>query len=209
MVKYNEIPPVSDSKKEPSERVSHKPLTQAKQVKKGLLKRLLTGLYGNSDGVKDHIIKNVLGPAVKKVVVDMVTSSINMLIYKTPNNPNQPWNNGYTNYASSKQSYKPAYTNYAQPSQPYGHNPVNTKLNGIEQFVISTHGEAYEVLEYMRSIISEYGQASVADYYELVGGRPNFIDHSYGWFNLASAHVRASRGGFIIELPPVTQLPSM
>ena len=49
--------------------------------------------------------------------------------------------------------------------------------------------------------ISEYGSASIADYYELVAIEPDYSDHSFGWTDLVQARIEVRDEGYTIVLP--------
>ena len=49
--------------------------------------------------------------------------------------------------------------------------------------------------------ISEYGSASIADYYELVAIEPEYSDHSFGWTDLVQARIEVRDEGYTIVLP--------
>ena len=49
--------------------------------------------------------------------------------------------------------------------------------------------------------ISEYGSASIADYYELVAIEPEYSDHSFGWTDLIKARIEVRDEGYTIVLP--------
>ena len=61
--------------------------------------------------------------------------------------------------------------------------------------------DAEVTLDRLVNHISEYGSASIADYYELVAIEPEYSDHSFGWTDLVKARIEIRDEGFTIVLP--------
>ena len=56
-------------------------------------------------------------------------------------------------------------------------------------------------------MIDQYGEATVADFYELVGVTGNgYTDRSYGWKDLKQAYISRVREGFLFNLPRCIEL---
>jgi len=154
------------------------------------------------DGIKRYIFLDVLIPAIKKAVSDIVTNGIKMLLYGeagTRNGGNTP---------ASKISYrsyfdKPTDREYGVPSQPQGAR----RGCGYEDILFDSRGEAEEVLMRMDELIAHYGNVSVADLYDMAGisGR-DYTDYKYGWTNLSTAEPVRLRDGYIIRLPRASPL---
>lgn len=79
--------------------------------------------------------------------------------------------------------------------------PVTSASPKVRYF--DTRAEAERVLECMRSLLEEYQQVRVADYYEFVEmDSQGYTDNSYGWRNLDMADVRRSMNMmYYIDLP--------
>jgi hypothetical protein len=71
----------------------------------------------------------------------------------------------------------------------------------FDEVVLESRGEAEEVLSNLVDSIIDYGQATVADFYDLVGIATNFVDGKWGWTDLRNASVSRVRGGYLINLP--------
>lgn len=61
--------------------------------------------------------------------------------------------------------------------------------------------DAEITLDRLVNHISEYGSASIADYYELVAIEPEYSDHSFGWTDLIQARIEVRDEGYTIVLP--------
>ena len=53
-----------------------------------------------------------------------------------------------------------------------------------DEIIVSTRKEGEAVLDELEDILREYGQVSVADFYELVGIQPEYTDNKRGWKEL-------------------------
>jgi hypothetical protein len=73
--------------------------------------------------------------------------------------------------------------------------------HNFDDILISSRGEAEEVLSHLVDLTIDYGQASVADLYDLVGITGEFTDNKWGWTDLRSASVSRVRDGYLLNLP--------
>lgn len=187
--------------------------------KKGLMERLVIGVLG-PDGLPSigrYLGHEVILPAVKNIVVDMVTSGVNMAMYgqegrrgpKPPVNYSGPSTNHWskppsTNYANRYQSQSPSFTN---PPATYA-TPSTRRVGGnfVDEYIIADRNEALMALDSLVSTAREYGVVAVADYLDLIGIDAQFTDNTYGWTYdaLSQAAVRPTNSGFILKLPPVS-----
>ena len=142
--------------------------------------------------VKDYIIQDVLIPAVKKAVVEMVESGVYMLIYGESKAKSR----------DSRQNSRVSYTKYYQREQDYERG-TRTRVRGYDydDIILDTRRDAEEVLDRMQDLIDTYGMVSVADLYDLVGISGSYTDNKYGWTHLRSADVQRVRDGYLLKLP--------
>ena len=142
--------------------------------------------------VKSYILLDVLVPAIKKAISDIVTNGIDMVLYGESGRTKRP---GST---ASKVSYR----GYYNQDQPVARTTARTAAYDYDDVILPTRGEADEVLSRMDDLIATYGVVSVADLYDLVNVSCNYTDNKYGWTNLVNVvPVRASGGGYILKLP--------
>jgi len=71
----------------------------------------------------------------------------------------------------------------------------------FDEIILHTRAEANEVLERLYDLVSQYGEAKVADLYDLVGVEGNYTDNRWGWQNLRGADVVRVRDGYLLDLP--------
>lgn len=146
--------------------------------------------------VKDYIIYDVLLPAAKKTISEIVSNGIDMILY------------GETRSKSRSRGSKVSYSKYYEDRDDDYRRTSRRRAVGYyyEDVILETRREAEEVLNRMEDLIDTYGVVSVADLYDLVGISGNYTDNKYGWTNLRSAGVERTRDGYLIYLPKVKPL---
>jgi hypothetical protein len=75
-----------------------------------------------------------------------------------------------------------------------------------DEIIVSTRKEGEAVLDELKDILCKYGQVSVADFYELVGIRPEYTDNKRGWKELRYTGLHKSRYGYTFSLPDPIEL---
>lgn len=167
------------------------------QKKKTLGKKFTEMFLGDDiESVSSYIIYDVIIPAAKNMISDTVSNGIEMLLFgqikgsRTIRDKNKSYIS-YNSYHKNKDKNR-VYRNRAR------HN--------FDDIILESRGEAEEVLSHLVDLVEDYGMASVADLYDLVGATSNFTDNKYGWDNLSSASVSRTRDGYLINLPRVIVL---
>lgn len=146
--------------------------------------------------VKDYILMDVLLPAAKKAISDIVVNGIDMILYGESRNRKK----------SSGGSGRVSYSSYYDRDRDRGYERerrVSRVRTGYEydEIILETRGEAEDVLGRMDDLIDAYGIVSVADLYDLVGMTGNYTDNKYGWTNLRNASIQRLRDGYLLKLP--------
>ena len=142
--------------------------------------------------VKSYILMDVLVPAIKKAVSDIVTNGIDMILYGETGRTKRSSN-------ASKVSYR-SYYDHREDDRPY--NSYRSKPGySYDRITLDSRGEAEDVLTRMDELIDTYGVASVADLYDLVGITGDYTDNKYGWTNIRSATVVRVHDGYLLKLP--------
>ena len=192
----NYTPNSKKSKKETIEKV------KVEKVVKGVVKKKKSGFLNSflSDDIadiKDYIIQDVLIPAAKKAIDDIVSNGISMLLYGETGR-------GRKSSLASRVSYR-SYYDDRDRSDPKDRekNVSRTRVREYDDIILETRAEAEEVISRLDELIEVYGIASVADLYELVGISGQHTDNKYGWTSVRDAtHVRV-RDGYLLKLPRV------
>jgi len=190
--KFKEEQKVASTEKKKVEKV----VTGVAKVKKKSEVSKLKDIFISEDAsnVKSYIVMDVLVPAIKKAVADIVTNGIDMILYGETGHSKR-------GSSSSKISYR-SYYDRKDDDRRYDRDRGRVKQGyDYDDVIIETRGEAEAVISRMDEIVDMYGRVSVADLYDLVGITGNYTDNNYGWTNLASAEPIRVRDGYVIKLP--------
>jgi hypothetical protein len=145
--------------------------------------------------VKSHILYDVLIPAGKKALSDVLDA----FLYGGTGR------GGKKNYNASKVSYESRYSQYDDRRRTYDVSPLKTGY-GCDDIILDSRGEAEDVLSRMDELINVYGMVSVADLYDLVGITGNYTDNKYGWTNIRGVKVTPVREGYMLKMPKALPL---
>jgi len=177
------------------EREKLKPVvsTPATKHKKTLGEKFKEAFIGSDNrSVGDYIVHDVLVPALKSLINDMVSGGVEMILFgertRRPSNVTRDRGRSYVSYNS-------AYTSTAPQ------NRATSSRYQFEDIIFGSRGEAETVLSHLVDLTIEYGMASVGDLHELASLTPNFTDYNYGWTNLRDACTERTRNGYILRLP--------
>lgn len=161
--------------------------------KPGFGKKLAeTFLADEARNVAGYVLHDVIVPTAKKLVSEAIAGGLDMLLYgRRRNDGARSGGKGYTSYGSH---YRGADVSRDIPR-------ASRARHDFESIVLDTRGEAEDVLEHLVEIIDAYGEATVADLYDLVGVTSSFTDNKYGWTDLRSASASRVRDGYLLDLP--------
>lgn len=167
----------------------------AKTKKKSEVKKF-TDIFISEDAgnVKSYVFGEVLIPAIKKAISDIVTNGIDMILYGEAGRTKK-------NSPASRVSYRSYYDRDTERRRDYGSMRTRSGYD-YSDIVLDSRGEAEDVLTRMDEIVETYGMVSVADLYEMVGLPGQYTDNKYGWTsNIRNASVVRVRDGYLIKLP--------
>lgn len=139
----------------------------------------------------NYILQDVLIPALKNTIEDIVTKGIRMFL------------RGDTGERRSGTSAsKVSYRSYYEGDRRYA-EPTRTKSAfDYDELIFPTRGDAELVLDALNDILETYRVASVADFYELANvTNNNYQAHKYGWTDIGGARVMPVREGYMIKMP--------
>lgn len=162
--------------------------------------RKFTDIFISEDvkNVKSFVFMDVLVPAIKKAISDIVTDGIDMILYG---------GSGGGRHRNSTPGSKISYQNYydRDRSDRHSSNYRNTRYS-YDDIVLDNRMEAEGVVNQLHDLIDTYGVAAVADLYDLVGVTPETPDYKYGWMNVKNAEIVRVRDGWKIKLPKALPL---
>ena len=180
---------------------SHKAKSEEREIKKvvsGNVKTKkkseiskLSSIFISEDAanVKSYIFMDVLVPAIKKAISDIVRDGIDMILYGG-------------NGGSRKSSSGVSYVSYNKASERRA--PSSAKVSShfdFDDLVFEDRGQVEAVREQMEDVIDRYGFVTVADMYEMARLTAPFTANKYGWTSIRTAEPVRVRDGYILKLP--------
>lgn len=164
------------------------------KVKKKNEIRKLADVFISEDvtNVKSYVVMDVLIPAIKKAIVDIVTDGVHMIFY------------GGARRNGGSRADKVSYVDYSRRSYD-DRRPSNiqeTRTNySSDQFVFETRADAEEALATMDATVERYGMIRVLDLYDMVGKTCDHTANKYGWTSTRNAEIVRVRDGYVIKMP--------
>lgn len=151
----------------------------------------------NVGDVKTYLVYDVLVPAIKENIADLINSAVGMLFFGEASRRVVRRNNGSNSKINYGGYFNGGTKTERMPS--YGRSRI---AHNFDDVVFETRADAELVLDGLMDILQEYKQVSVADLYDLAGKSTEFTDNKYGWIELRGARVVGSpTRGYIIDLP--------
>lgn len=171
-----------------------------KKRRRSLFKRFGDIFFTEDVGdVKTYLIYDVLIPAVKENIAELINSAVSMIFFgeASRRRTGKPIVGSTTgsrfNYnAISQPARKERMPNYARSSM----------ARDFDDVAFESRAEAELVLDQMLDAISNYGQVTLLDFYDFCGMSTSSTDAKYGWTDLHTARVVGSPSrGYSIDLP--------
>lgn len=204
LVVLDEFP--SNSHKSREAEVVEKKVTEkvikgtVKKKKKSLISRVSDSmLEDSSSNVLEYIVWDVLVPAAKNTISDIIKGGLDMLLFGEGSAPSRQVRR---ERGKSYVSYRSYYDGDRRDNYRVNHRATHN----FDDLIFDRREEAEEVLNRLGDLIDEYNMASVADFYDMVGVTSNFTDQKWGWYNINTARVVRCRDGYTIRLPRTEEL---
>lgn len=144
----------------------------------------------DAKNIKSYVFGEVLIPAIKKAISDIVTDGISILLYGESRGSSK-------RSTADRVSYRSYYDNSYDRRA-----PISRASNySYDDIILNSRGEAEDVLMRMDELMETYGLVRVADLYDLVGITGNYTDNKYGWTNIRNAEIVRVRDGYMIKMP--------
>lgn len=191
-------------KEEPARKVQ-------KVVKGGIYQRkepILYQIFGGetANNIATYILWDVLIPAIKSTLSDMITNSVDMLFYGEGSRSGRSTSRVRRDRDRSYVSYNSLYDNRRPRRESSGRSiKRNRDRHRFDDIIFDNRTDAEEVLTTLVELVDQYDLATVEDFYDAAGLQAEYTDGKYGWDDLREAMVRSVRGGYILSLP--TPLP--
>lgn len=180
----------SDEKKQ-----INKVVTEGVTIKKKNNISKFTDVFISEDAsnVKSYILMDVLVPAIKKAISDIVRDGIDMVLYGGSAPGSRKSNSHYVSYKD--------YYDKRNDSGRYRDEYKSKSRFELDEITFKSRGEAEAVRDQMDDIIESYGFVTVSDLYDMVDEKAPYTANRYGWTNLRTAEVVRRRDGYAIKLP--------
>jgi len=205
--KAKNMEPISEEKQQKVEKIVK---GNVKKQKRSFGQRMADiFLEDNTQNVSTYLVQDVLIPAGKAMICDIVGwgGFAEMLLFGGQGGRRRSGGTSNSIYRRDNQTnYNYGALSRSNTRDPRDNRPSMTRAgraqHDFSQIVLDSRGEAEDVLTRLIDLTeSEYGFASVADLYDLVGMDSNFADQKYGWSDLRTASVVRVRDGYLIKLP--------
>jgi hypothetical protein len=191
------------------EKENHKPKKLDKVIKGEVKKKLGTSKILSNEFVKeepsyvrDYILGEVVLPAVKNLIADIINNGVSMFLFGETRAPRRGDARDRGRYSQRDRYYQ--RDEYDEPRERRYRNCM--RYDDFSHIILTSRVDAITVLNDMRDYIEDYGSVTVSNLYELVGEDSQGIDNSYGWTNLDRAYIKEVRDGYIIEFPKAKYL---
>lgn len=149
--------------------------------------------------IRDYVFGDVLIPAVKKAISDIVTNGIDIILY---GGGGQSSNRRSTRDRVSYSSY---YDSRDNDEYKYSSRPTRASYRNEDyvpyEITLESRREAEEVMDMMDELLGTYGVVRVADMYDLVGMTGRYTDNKYGWTDLRNSSIVRVRDGYLLKMP--------
>lgn len=167
--------------------------------KNGLQKFAGNFVSEDAKNIKDYVFFDVLIPAFKKAVSDIVTNGIDIILYGESRG-------NRTRTLADRVSYRSYYGDDSRRATPAPRPVQRAPMFSYDDIVFNNRQDAQNVLNQMYDVINSYGFVRVADLMDMAGVTGNYTDNYYGWNSINTAEVLRTRDGWIIKLPKAIPL---
>lgn len=160
---------------------------------------------GDSKQVAKFITADVLLPAMRNLLVDMITKGAERMVYGERSSHRRGPNTNYGTMYSLNPG--PSVRSPFDPRTPPSSVPRGRiNRHEISDIVVSTREEAELVVERLSDILDNYQVVSLADLYDLLGLPTSHVDNKWGWTYINSVPIRQVRQGYLLELPALEEI---
>lgn len=168
--------------------------TPAKTKKKSEARKLADVFVAeDAKNVGSYMWLDVVVPSVKKMLADLVSDGINMLLFGGTGRSKSETRNS-ANYVSYR-----SYSDKRDDRHSYSESRSRNRFD-YDDIIFPNRAEAEKVLDGLDAIIDKYGVARVGDLYDLADITAPYTSYNYGWTSMRNAEVARVRDGYVIKL---------
>jgi hypothetical protein len=170
-------------------------------VKKQSSAKQFAAAIFNEDGktVKHYAIFDVIIPAIKNTLADLITGCVNTLFFG-----NSARSSGSSSVIRNSRTPYSSISTY-KGSEMSGRAPKASEIvekPNYREVILKSRQDAENVINTLYRYIEKYDEpVSVAYMFQTLGVTPDFTDYKWGWSDLRGAGVRLVRDGYLLELP--------
>ena len=174
-------------------------VANAKVRKQGVIRRIGQSIIEDSiETARNKAINDIAVPGFKSLIFDTLTEILEVMLF---GGEGAPIGNSRRRY-DDRRNERTSYSRYYEKSDKRNRTSrYSARSMAPDDIIVDTRGEARDALDELDNVIRRYGQASIADFYDIVGVTSDWTDYGYGWTSLNGAGIKAVRDGFMILLP--------
>lgn len=151
--------------------------------------------------VGDYILTDVIIPATKNLILDMISQTTERVLFGTSNGRISRMRRSPLGMSLRDQvNYSGVSRDRDRDSRRFMSREARAR-HDFQEIVLDDRIEAEEVIAGLVSRIARYGSVTVSELYEFVGITGSHADRRWGWTDLVTADVRQVPGGFLLDLP--------
>lgn len=186
--------------------VKTKQVAQARVRKQSLARKFLRYILADTiETARERTIKDVLLPGIRNLIFDTGNEMMAMLLFPGESDRPSGYRGGYSKRKGERTSYDKYYRDKDRRNSTRRESYRDSAYDP-DDIILDTRAQANDALDELDFIIHKYGQASIANFYDIVGVTGEWTDNRYGWTSLRGAGVKPVRDGFMIILPPTRVL---
>lgn len=175
--------------------------------KKTFIQSIAETIAGNdTQNVGAYILYEVLLPAAKSTIQEMITSGIEMLLYGESKGGSRSRGRDRERSSISYGSFYRGRDRDEDRRPKHRQASYNDRF-GLNDIYFKDHTDAEEVLDELCERLEKYEQVTVGDYFDLAGiDGATWVHNKYGWEDLRRAYNTHTRHGWSIVLPEPIEL---
>lgn len=176
------------------------------QQKPSFFSKVKESFLGEGGNLGEYIVYDILIPAFRNTLSDMGFGLVEMLFGRGSGRSNYGYNGRIVrDRGRSYISYNDMFNTRGRGDRREVDRGERAR-HDFGNIVYTSRGEAEDVLSKLVDLTLEYGEATVAAFYELSSIDSTPADSRYGWTNLRDAYTERVRNGYIIRFPQVRPL---
>lgn len=175
-------------------------VAKGKVRKQGLVKKFTRYIVEDTiESARERTLADIIVPGIKTLIFDALTDTLDLMLFGGSGEAPRSSRRRSNGRRDGQTSYSRFYDDKERKGRSRG--SYRDLPNDPDDIIMDTRREAQDVLEELDYTIHKYGQASIADFYDIVGVTSAFTDNHYGWTSIRDAGIRPVRDGFLIVLP--------